>query len=547
MNKSASSQIFPTALGKLTDVPSSILQRKCACGTHTVAGDKCDKCADKKGSLQRKSSKNSEQSEVPPIVYKVLNSSGQPLDAGTRAFMERRFSHDFSGVRIHTDAKAAESAIAVSALAYTVGKNIVFGSGQYQPASKSGQQLIGHELAHTIQQEYAAASQNPLSVSRSEDSQEREADRAADAVLHYDDSTFTQIEKTGAINAIGDRLSVRRGAGLMLQRRLALPIENRAPSSAMTILDFIRLVEREENRYPVSEQMNIPLMITRIRKIFYGEASWDEHLITGAASIAPPYRIESTETGRETADLPGPFNLDMVRHRVRPIDTAGHVPEIFAAQELALPDGSYIDIGHVFAGLDALNRPNQVGGHFSVNITSNAAAVTWVGDLASILGEVRFRDLASGSVSETQIQAIINEYAPPQDMLGNIEAYAMSDYYRTTNTVRIGTVSQLLREYYLGETDRARNAREHRYSTHAASIGLRGWDGTRFSNEASWIDDYTDEVNDAAALYIGVNTRGIAGYPFALRVAINQWAGVLVTLYLEELKRRITKEPSPTR
>jgi hypothetical protein len=66
--------------------------------------------------------------------------------------MESRFGHDFSGVRVHTDAKAASSARAVNALAYTVGRDIVFGAGQYAPHASTGQELLAHELAHTVQQ-----------------------------------------------------------------------------------------------------------------------------------------------------------------------------------------------------------------------------------------------------------------------------------------------------------------------------------------------------------------------------------------------------------
>jgi len=67
--------------------------------------------------------------------------------------MEERFGHDFSKVRIHNDVKATESAKAVNALAYTVGSNIVFGSGQHAPQSNTGKQLIAHELAHVRSKE----------------------------------------------------------------------------------------------------------------------------------------------------------------------------------------------------------------------------------------------------------------------------------------------------------------------------------------------------------------------------------------------------------
>lgn len=89
---------------------------------------------------------------VPPVVQEVLRSPGRPLDAGTRVLMESRFGYDFSRVRVHTDAKAAESAQTINALAYTAGRNIVFAPGQYVPHQASGRNLIAHELTHVVQQ-----------------------------------------------------------------------------------------------------------------------------------------------------------------------------------------------------------------------------------------------------------------------------------------------------------------------------------------------------------------------------------------------------------
>lgn len=78
--------------------------------------------------------------------------TGYPLDASARTFFESRLGYDFSHVRIHTDSKAADSARALDALAYTVGRDIVFWPAQYAPSSRSGQKLLAHELVHTIQQ-----------------------------------------------------------------------------------------------------------------------------------------------------------------------------------------------------------------------------------------------------------------------------------------------------------------------------------------------------------------------------------------------------------
>jgi hypothetical protein len=91
-------------------------------------------------------------------VNGVLNSGGRPLDDATRRFFEPRLGYDLSGVRVHTDAAAIGSAKAVDARAYTLGNNIVFGSGEYDPDSESGRHLLAHELAHVAQQSENASS-----------------------------------------------------------------------------------------------------------------------------------------------------------------------------------------------------------------------------------------------------------------------------------------------------------------------------------------------------------------------------------------------------
>jgi len=78
--------------------------------------------------------------------------SGEPLDHATRDFMESRFQHDFSGVRVHTGEGAAESARSIHAKAYTIDRNVVFDSGAYEPKSHEGKKLLAHELTHVVQQ-----------------------------------------------------------------------------------------------------------------------------------------------------------------------------------------------------------------------------------------------------------------------------------------------------------------------------------------------------------------------------------------------------------
>lgn len=113
---------------------------------------KPEKKKKKEAAVQRKASNGSRQGGAPAIVNEVLESSGQPLEPSAREFMESRFGHDFSNVRIHNDARASASASAVDAAAFTSGNHVVFASGRYRPNSVSGKHLLAHELAHVVQQ-----------------------------------------------------------------------------------------------------------------------------------------------------------------------------------------------------------------------------------------------------------------------------------------------------------------------------------------------------------------------------------------------------------
>jgi hypothetical protein len=174
------------------------LQRKCGCDSGGAAH--CEDCRSKR--LERRASGEWGGGDAPPIVHEVLRSPGQPLPEATRGQFESRFAgvdapsatlstgrtdaltvsdpgdagereadrmaertrtdsraprregrgFDFSRVRIHTDARAAASAQAVAARAYTVGQSIVFAPGQFAPSTDSGRELLAHELAHTTQQ-----------------------------------------------------------------------------------------------------------------------------------------------------------------------------------------------------------------------------------------------------------------------------------------------------------------------------------------------------------------------------------------------------------
>jgi hypothetical protein len=144
----------------------------------------CPKCADK---LHRKAGTGRDPGEVPPIVYDVLRSPGQPLEEGVREDMGQRFGGiDFSGVRIHTDSRAAESAEAVNARAYTVGQDIVFRSSEFAPGRGDGAHLLAHELAHVLHQtpeNNGVRRWQPTGSIRIDSSHESDAERVAQQVV----------------------------------------------------------------------------------------------------------------------------------------------------------------------------------------------------------------------------------------------------------------------------------------------------------------------------------------------------------------------------
>ncbi|ABE61701.1 hypothetical protein Nham_0825 [Nitrobacter hamburgensis X14] len=150
------------------------LQRTCAC---EETGEKCPRCAGKRTRLQRFGT-GAPPLALPGAVGDVLRSPGQPMPRALRTRMEEKFGQDFSAVRMHADASAQNSAAAVNARAYTVGRDVVFASSAPDLVSTAGQRLLGHELAHVVQQSRGgvAAGIDP------DPALEAEAKRAGDAI-----------------------------------------------------------------------------------------------------------------------------------------------------------------------------------------------------------------------------------------------------------------------------------------------------------------------------------------------------------------------------
>jgi hypothetical protein len=155
----------------------------------------------KRDSLQKKKRNNNLNTTKyvdPELAENIhLVGGGLPLDLGPKQFMEKRFGQDFSQVRIHTDTKAEKSAASLNARAYTIGKNIVFGNGEYQPHTKSGLRLLAHELAHVNQQ-------NADSWIRRIETQEVEPTTSSTSTMTSTSTTTTPASRNDVVYIMGN-------------------------------------------------------------------------------------------------------------------------------------------------------------------------------------------------------------------------------------------------------------------------------------------------------------------------------------------------------
>jgi hypothetical protein len=260
-------------------------------------------------------------------------------------------------------------------------------------------------------------------------------------------------------------------------------------------------------------------MLSRLRKIFYGSDGWDKYLIPGAASIPSGYTnytidypgypkywpTGTTPAGTDLGSVEYGFNFK--DQNCIPTDGSKMTPDVFWNQEIQIeccPSGIIVDIGHVLAGLDAHNNPTEVGfpglqGIGVMTVSSNKDAVTWVGELGSVIAEIHWENdkmISSGSqISETEMQNIIARLAPPADIIGDIDAYVIAAKYDISTGMLI---SDILRDYYLGS---GQIHQKHRFSIFASVLNL-GWNGTEFTNlEGEKLKQYKNDVQSAAALF----------------------------------------------
>ncbi len=126
----------------------------------------CASCSEDEELIQAKTA-GGQAPEVTSTIsagIQSLQGGGQPLPGPTRSFFEPRIGADFSKVRVHNDTRAASVARSINARAFTLGHNVVFGTGEYAPGTSSGRKLFAHELTHVVQQNEGARPSAELSA-----------------------------------------------------------------------------------------------------------------------------------------------------------------------------------------------------------------------------------------------------------------------------------------------------------------------------------------------------------------------------------------------
>ena len=209
------------------------IQRKCDCG------GACAKCQEEE--QQQKALQRSSLSQSVPAVDDIPSTQGEPLATETIHSLESHFQADLSGVRVHINTEAAQSAVNLDAHAYTAGRDIYFAPNMYAPSTTDGQRLLAHEVAHVVQQgagkepALATKSAHGVKIGAPDDVLETEADQAAESFLRADISQSEDQKRNVLPFPSNEHRTVLR------QPATAVPPldQSRAQDSAPTIVDAV--------------------------------------------------------------------------------------------------------------------------------------------------------------------------------------------------------------------------------------------------------------------------------------------------------------------
>ncbi len=470
--------------------PSRVLRR--ACCDDEAAGGKCADCASAPATGVHRAALETGQiagavagSRVPAIVGQVLSSAGTALQPAVRADLEARLGADFGAVRVHSDAAAAQSAAAVGARAYTVGSQIVFGAGRYEPGSDDGRRLLAHELAHVTQQP-AADPSGPLELGAPDSDFEREADLLAASATHpavggatagpggrssatpvlrrspddyqrgYDDGGACKVAQPGPLKQDGlDDYSRGYDAASKSARMCQAQVPDTGQCTtpfkkAASFRELIDLVRAAETRLAAKGISAPKDQIHALRGIYYG-ATWS--LDTDKS----PTRNEGFQRFTRPSEDPA----KSAPADVRSILDCHLFEALQESQDMIDPSGRQVDFGHLIIGIDARYDPalsSDVSfpvplpiGSYNVPLGGTGTQlVTWLGDLGG--GAAQLGIMRAGAPA-TSVSAVFSgsDYGGSinleGDVAGSVVATASTSALTAPNITGGKRLSDVLEDY----------------------------------------------------------------------------------------------------
>jgi Domain of unknown function (DUF4157) len=445
--------------------------------------------------VQAKFADNSAGFEVSGGLESYLNASrgaGQRLPSSSRSYFEPRFGQDLRDVRIHTDGQASQAANSISAKAFTSGKDIVFGAGQYAPQTHQGQTLLAHELTHTIQQ--TGGQQRAPETTNGPQTQQHIGRKGL--------STQRLGANRSTVHASLPAIQ-RAPKGDPPPSPVTKPKPTSCPpasgSPAGTLAEYIDLIRCAETTTGYSPRE----MLAMLRQLYYGEA-WS------ATSQDPKWKYVipcSPSLGNPKGKLG-----DALYQALHDSDTV---------------EGT--DLGHVFTGLEAMTCPASsvtlektkwgVGIKLTVDL-SNEAFATWGGDLGATAGAMvacwmmtnderakATKDCHQGNTPQGLEYYFLKLQAPSHDLEGDIAPFAMR-----ASEAGLPCGSSLEKQYtpkapissvfqdFFHDKGPAGKTRKDRYSCFAESIGAKVVNG-KITNRADLIAKYDTKVMSFAWAY----------------------------------------------
>ena len=227
-------------------------------------------CADCEDEPVQKKGGPTPPSKVGPSVspdISALRGGGSPLPPASRAFFEARFGADFSGVRVHTDARTAATATSINAKAFTVGRDMAFGAGQYAPESHEGQRLLAHELTHVVQQDGGQVRRK-----RTEPQETLNLSSIGSTSIQRQDAP---PEHLTSLNEMLDRTNVPEGEVISLLRQLT-------PTETTTVTTDASYKRRMASAFNIGEMLQaVRILNLKLDK----QLEWVEAAATTPSSI----------------------------------------------------------------------------------------------------------------------------------------------------------------------------------------------------------------------------------------------------------------------